>query len=236
LLTPDARRRLQAIETFSDLGSGFNIAMQDLDIRGAGNMLGAEQSGFIADLGYETYQRILNEAMLELKDEEFTDLFDETRKENVSLTSFVNDCQIDTDIELLFPESYIENVSERMDMYRELDGIENEENLNAFTQRLEDRFGAIPEKSISLIEVVRLRWMCIRFGVEKLVLKNERMTAFLVSNPQSVYYQSEYFGRLLQYITTHPRKCQIRENAGKRSIVFSEIKTIEAAKKVFDSF
>lgn len=236
LLTPDARRRLQAIETFSELGSGFNIAMQDLDIRGAGNMLGAEQSGFIADLGFETYQRILNEAMLELKDEEFAELFDEERVKNEASSVFVNDCQIDTDIELLFPEYYIENVSERISLYRELDGIENEEALKDFVVRLHDRFGEIPEKSISLIEVVRLRWLAIMFGVEKLVLKNERMTAFLVSNAQSVYYQSDYFGRLLRYITNNPRRCQIRENNGKRSVVISPIKTVEEAKRVFEAF
>jgi transcription-repair coupling factor (superfamily II helicase) len=191
LLTPDARRRLQAIETFSDLGSGFNIAMQDLDIRGAGNMLGSEQSGFI---------------------------------------------QIDTDIELLFPDDYIENVSERISLYRELDGIENDEALVEFMVRLRDRFGEIPEKSQSLIEVVRLRWLAIRFGVEKLVLKNEKMTAFLVSNPQSVYYQSDYFGRMLRYITNNPRRCQLREQKGKRSVVISPIKTVEEAKRVFEAF
>ncbi len=236
LLTPDARRRLQAIETFSELGSGFNIAMQDLDIRGAGNMLGAEQSGFIADLGYETYQRILNEAMHELRDEEFSEIFDEERVKNQDSLSFVNDCQIDTDIELLFPDDYIENVSERISLYRELDGLENEDAFTAFVIRLRDRFGEIPEKSLSLIDVVRLRWLAIRFGVEKLVLKNERMTAFLVSNPQSVYYQSEYFGRMLRYITNNPHRCQIRETNGKRSVVFSPIKTVEEAKRVFEAF
>ena len=236
LITPDARRRLQAIETFAELGSGFYIAMQDLDIRGAGNMLGAEQSGFIADLGFETYQRILNEAMFELRDEEFTDLFDEERLINEESTAFVNDCQIDTDIELLFPDDYIENVSERISLYRELDGIENQEALSAFAVRLRDRFGEIPEKSLSLIDVVRLRWLAIRFGVEKLVLKNEKMTAFLVSNPQSVYYQSDYFGRMLRYITNNPRRCQLREQNGKRSVVISPIKTVEEAKRVFEAF
>jgi len=233
LLTPEARRRLQAIETFAELGSGFNIAMQDLDIRGAGNMLGAEQSGFIADLGYETYQKILNEAVHELKDEEFAELYADERAESEASTAFVTDCQIDSDLEVLFSAEYIENVSERISLYRELDSIENEAGLLEFEKRLEDRFGKIPVEGKSLILVVKLRWLAMRFGVEKLVLKNEKMTAFLVSNPQSPYYQSEVFGRLLQYMTTHPRKCQLREKNMRRSILFSEVKTVEKAWEVF---
>lgn len=229
LLTPDARRRLQALETFAELGSGFNIAMQDLDIRGAGNMLGAEQSGFIADLGYETYQKILNEAVHELKDEEFADLYAEERAENAKNTAFVNDCQIDSDLAVMFSADYIENVSERISLYRELDNIENEEALMDFEKRLEDRFGKIPAEGQSLILVVRLRWIAMKFGIEKLLLKNEGMTTFLVSNPQSPYYQSEKFGRLLQFMTTHPRKCQLREKNHRRSIVFNDVKSVERA-------
>ena len=229
LLTPEARRRLQAIETFAELGSGFNIAMQDLDIRGAGNMLGAEQSGFIADLGYETYQKILNEAVHELKDEEFAELYADERAENASSTAFVTDCQIDSDLEVLFSNDYIENVSERISLYRELDNIETETELPEFQKRLEDRFGKIPPEGQSLILVVKLRWLAMSLGIEKLVLKNETMTAFLVSNPQSPYYHSEPFGNLLQYMTTHPRKCQLRERNMRRSIVFSDVKTVEKA-------
>ena len=229
LLTPEARRRLQALETFAELGSGFNIAMQDLDIRGAGNMLGAEQSGFIADLGYETYQKILNEAVHELKDEEFADLYADERAENATSTAFVNDCQIDSDLEVMFSGEYIENVSERISLYRELDNIDKESELLEFEKRLEDRFGKIPTEGQSLILVVRLRWLAMRLGIEKLVLKNERMTAFLVSNPQSPYYQSEPFGRLLQYMTSHPRKCQLREQNHRRSVIFSDVKTVEKA-------
>lgn len=236
LLTPEARRRLQALETFAELGSGFNIAMQDLDIRGAGNMLGAEQSGFIADLGYETYQRILNEAVHELKDEEFSDLYAEEIAAEKNATTYVTDCQIDSDMELLFSADYIENVSERVSLYRELDSIENEEELKAFEKRLEDRFGKIPEKGQSLLQVVRLRWIAMKFGVEKLVLKGDRMTAFLVSNQQSVYYQSESFGKILQYMTVHHRQCQLREQNGRRSVVFNDIKTIDKALAVFLSF
>lgn len=229
LLTPEARRRLQAIETFAELGSGFNIAMQDLDIRGAGNMLGAEQSGFIADLGYETYQKILNEAVHELKDEEFAELYADDRAVNESSTVFVTDCQIDSDLEVLFSSEYIENVSERISLYRELDSIQDEASLADFEKRLEDRFGKIPPEGKSLMLVVKLRWLAMRFGIEKLVLKGETMKAFLVSNPQSPYYQSEPFGRLLQYMTTHPRKCQLKEKNMRRSVVFMEVKTVEKA-------
>ena len=229
LLTPEARRRLQALETFAELGSGFNIAMQDLDIRGAGNMLGAEQSGFIADLGYETYQKILNEAIHELKDEEFVELYADERKGNEISTAFVNDCQIDSDLEVLFSVDYIENVSERISLYRELDNIESEAELLEFEKRMEDRFGKIPAEGQSLMLVVRLRWLAMRYGIEKLVLKNDQMTAFLVSNPQSPYYQSEPFGRLLQFLTSHPRRCQLREKNHRRSVVFSDVKTVEKA-------
>jgi len=232
LLTSEARRRLQALETFAELGSGFNIAMQDLDIRGAGNMLGAEQSGFIADLGYEIYQKILNEAVHELKDEEFADLYADERTKNTSSNTFVTDCQIDSDLEVLFSNEYIENVSERISLYRELDSIDNEAELTEFEKRLEDRFGKIPDKGQSLLLVVRLRWLAMRFGIEKLVLKNERMTAFLVSNSQSPYYQSETFGKLLQYMTSHPRQCQLREQNHRRSVIFLDVKTVEKAWEV----
>jgi transcription-repair coupling factor (superfamily II helicase) len=159
LLTTEARHRLEAIETFADLGSGFNIAMQDLDIRGAGNLLGAEQSGFIADLGYETYQKVLNEAVQELKDEEFADLYAEVEEKTSTASAYVTDCQIDSDLELLFPSDYVENVSERINLYRQLDSIENENQLTAFEKEIEDRFGKIPPQGKSLILMVRLRWL-----------------------------------------------------------------------------
>lgn len=234
LLTPDARRRLQAIETFSELGSGFNIAMQDLDIRGAGNMLGAEQSGFITDLGYETYQRILNEAIHELKDEEFAELYAGERAQKRQ-TAYVTDCQIDTDLEIMFSDEYIESTSERISLYRELDNIENESELAEFQKNMEDRFGKMPKRSLGLLLVVRLRWLAMRFGIERLVLKNGQMSAFLVSNQQSPYYQSEEFGRLLQYMTRNPRKTKLRENNGKRSVVFTDVKSVEDAWGIMDS-
>ena len=235
LLTPEAKRRLQAVETFCELGSGFNIAMQDLDIRGAGNMLGAEQSGFIADLGYETYQKILNEAVHELKDEEFADLYADERNDKKSDTAYVTDCQIDSDMELMFSADYIESVSERISLYRELDSLTSEEQLQAFEVRLEDRFGKIPPEGESLILAVRLRWAAMRFGIERLVMKNERMTAFLVSNLQSPYYQSQPFGQLLQYLAANPYQCKLREQNGRRSVVFSDVKTVEKAWAIFEA-
>lgn len=235
LLTPEARRRLKAIETFAELGSGFNIAMQDLDIRGAGNMLGAEQSGFIADLGYETYQRILNEAVHELKDEEFAELYADQRAENTKNTNYVTDCQIDTDLDVMFSVDYIENVSERISLYQVLDNIENEADLERFQLELIDRFGKIPKQASGLMVIVRLRWLAMRYGVEKLVLKNEQMIAYLVSNQKSPYYQSDEFGRMLQYMARNPRICKLREQNGRRSVVFMGVKTVEKAWEIFEA-
>lgn len=229
LLTSDARRRLQVVETFSDLGSGFHIAMQDLDIRGAGNMLGAEQSGFIADLGYETYQRILNEAVRELKDEEFPTLFSSDNADTVRGNNWVNDTQLESDLEIGFPESYIENISERITLYRELDNIQDENALMAFEQRLIDRFGPIPAEGEELIMVVRLRWKCMRLGIEKIVLKMSRMTLFLPANPQSTYYLSDTFNNLLTYIVNHAQQCQVRDINGKRSVVVNDIQSLKEA-------
>ena len=230
LLPVEARRRLQALETFAELGSGFNIAMQDLDIRGAGNMLGAEQSGFIADLGYETYMRILNEAVMELRNESpLNSPQGELNYPLMGLGGFVSDCQIDTDMELLFSQDYIENVSERITLYQELDNLKNETELLDFEKRLEDRFGKIPEKAASLIQVVRLRWLSMKYGIEKLVLKNNRMAAFLVANEDSKYYKSDNFGKVLQYMTKHPHHCQLREQNGRRSVVFEKVGSIERA-------
>ncbi|MGC9150562.1 MAG: transcription-repair coupling factor [Microbacter sp.] len=229
MLTPEARRRLQAIENFADLGSGFNIAMQDLDIRGAGNMLGAEQSGFIAELGYETYQKILNEAIQELKDEEFSDLYQQVDEEKHRGTEFVADCQIESDFEMMFPTPYIESVSERMNLYRQLDNINQESDLSAFENELIDRFGPIPDQGKELIQVVRLRWLAKSFGIEKMILKNEKWIAYLVSNPQSAYYQSETFGKILSYLSQHPHRCQLREVKGKRSVVIESVHSISEA-------
>lgn len=229
-LSPEARRRLQAIENFSDLGHGIHIAMQDLDIRGAGNMLGAEQSGFIADLGYEVYQKILMEAVSELKNEEFAELYHSSEDgEKISGDNFVDDVQIESDLELLFPASYIPNDSERITLYRELDNMTRASDVNQFVSRLEDRFGKIPAEGLELIRVVGLRMLAKSLGIEKVALKNERMSLFLVSNPTSPYYQSKAFDKLLAYIQKYPRKCELKERNGKRSVAILHVETVEAA-------
>lgn len=229
-LTQEARRRLQAIENFSELGSGIHIAMQDLDIRGAGNMLGAEQSGFIADLGYETYQKILEEAVDELKSEEFADLYaDSEDGKRDSGSEYVRETYIESDLELMFPPTYIPNDSERISLYRELDKMEEERDILAFTERLKDRFGKIPKEGKELIRIVRLRRMAKKLGMEKLVLKKGQMNIFLINNPDSPYYQSEAFDKLLAFIQKHPRECNLRDQNGKRSIVIKNVRTVEAA-------
>lgn len=231
-LTPEARRRLQAIENFSDLGSGIHIAMQDLDIRGAGNMLGAEQSGFIADLGYETYQKILAEAVTELKNDEFADLYADEIKagdEVISGEGFVDECTVESDLELLFPNEYIPSSSERMLLYRELDKLELDKDVDDFKARLIDRFGAIPPEGEELIRIVPLRRIAKRLGIEKIFLKSGRMTLFFVSNPDSPYYQSEAFGKIIGYMSRYPRACNLREQNGKRSMVIKDIKDVQSA-------
>lgn len=229
-LTQEARRRLQAIENFSEQGSGIHIAMQDLDIRGAGNMLGAEQSGFIADLGYETYQKILEEAVDELKAEEFADLYsDATEKRPDTGSEYVRETYIESDLELMFPPTYIPNDSERVSLYRELDKMEEERDILAFTERLKDRFGKVPKEGKELIRVVRLRRMAKTLGMEKVILKKGQMSIFLVTNPESPYYESEAFDKLLGFIQKHPRECTLREQNGKRSIVIKNVPTVETA-------
>ena len=230
--TPEARRRLQAIENFSDLGSGIHIAMQDLDIRGAGNMLGAEQSGFIADLGYETYQKILAEAVTELKNDEFSELYaDEVKagEEVLSGEGFVDECTVESDLELLFPNEYIPSSSERMLLYRELDKLELDKDVEDFKARLIDRFGAIPPEGEELIRIVPLRRIAKRLGIEKIFLKSGRMTLFFVSNPDSPYYQSEAFGKMIGYMSRYPRQCNLREQNGKRSMIIKDIKDVQSA-------
>uniref|UniRef100_UPI002714BD29 TRCF domain-containing protein n=1 Tax=Duncaniella muris TaxID=2094150 RepID=UPI002714BD29 len=227
-LTPVARRRLQAIESFSDLGSGIHIAMQDLDIRGAGNLLGAEQSGFIADLGYETYQKILKEAVTELRTEEFSDLEQADRLDE-SQTDFVADCVIESDMELLLPADYVPTESERIALYQELDGIERELDLQAFKNRLTDRFGAIPPVTAELLRIPRLRSLARRLGIEKVALKQGRMYTYFVDESNKAYYQSEMFGKMLAYLTANPRRVQIRERNGKRSFAIADVTNVETA-------
>lgn len=232
-LNPESRRRLEALENFSDLGSGINIAMQDLDIRGAGNLLGAEQSGFIADLGYETYQKILNQAVTELKNEEFSDLYkEEVEKNELAGDFFVDDCALESDIEMYFPEDYVPKDSERMLLYRELDSLKDDKELASYRSRLVDRFGDVPAVAEELMNVVPLRRLGKSFGCEKIMLKKQRMSLFFVSNPNSSYYQSRSFGKLLDFIAANPRRCNLREANGKRSMVIENVKTVEEAVKL----
>ncbi len=230
-LSTDSRRRLQAIENFSDLGSGIHIAMQDLDIRGAGNLLGAEQSGFIADLGYETYQKILNEAVKELKNEEFAELYAEQQAqgEQVDGSEFVTECLLDSDIYMLFPEDYVPGSSERMLLYRELDGLETDEQIEQFRQRMIDRFGTIPPEGEELIRVVALRCLGKHFGAERIVLKQGRMRIMFVSNENSPFYQSNAFGQVIGFTTTNIHRCQLEEKNGHRSLLVRDISTVEQA-------
>ncbi len=234
-LTPEAKRRLQAIENFSDLGSGIHIAMQDLDIRGAGNMLGAEQSGFIADLGYETYQKILSEAVTELKNDEFAELYaDEIKagEEKISGEDFVDECTVESDLELLFPNEYIPSSSERMLLYRELDKLELDRDVEAFKERLVDRFGKIPPEGEELIRIVPLRRLAKRLGVEKAVLKGGKMILYFVSNPDSPYYQSAAFGKIIDYMAKYPRVCNLREQNGRRSMIVKDITDVNSAVRI----
>jgi len=248
-LNPESRRRLEALENFSDLGSGINIAMQDLDIRGAGNLLGSEQSGFISDLGYETYQKILQQAMAELKNEEpefvAVDRGDRSLDRGKAANqgpvpailpaniAFVDDCALESDIEMYFPDQYVPSDSERMLLYRELDNLANRNDLNAaleaYRSRLKDRFGAIPDVAEELIRVVPLRVYGKQLGIEKVLLKQQKMYLYFVSNPNSPYYQSDAFGKVLNYMTQNVRRCNLRETNGKRSMVVSDIPSVEAA-------
>ena len=229
-LTVDARRRLQAIESFSELGSGIHIAMQDLDIRGAGNLLGAEQSGFIADLGYETYQKILREAVQELKEDEFSDLYAETNDDEPE--NFSPDCQIESDLELLFPNDYIPGASERISLYQELDNMEKESDIQAFAERLRDRFGRIPHEGEELIRVVSLRRMAKQLGMEKVVLKQGKMILHFISDEPTRYFQSPAFGKILAYLQKYPRRCQLREIKGKRSMVVGQVDTVKCGMEI----
>ena len=233
-LNPDARRRLEALETFSSLGSGFSLAMQDLDIRGAGNLRGAEQSGFMEDLGYETYQKILSQAVTELKNDEFQDMYQDEIAQGELITGddFVDDCSIDSDLEMYFPDTYVPGSSERMLLYRELDNIENDDDLTAYRKRLEDRFGPVPHEGEELMQVVALRRVGKRLGCEKIILRQGRMQMQFVSNPKSAFYQSKAFGKVINYATSNVRRCNLREKNGKRQMVVSNVTSVDEAVKI----
>ena len=226
-LNSEARRRLEAIESFSELGSGMNIAMQDLDIRGAGNLLGAEQSGFIADLGYETYQKVLAEAVRELKVEEFSDILHE--EEDSEQGAFVKECLVESDLELFFPPLYVPDGNERILLYRELDSITDEKNLNAFRSRMRDRFGAIPREGEELIRMVTLRHKAQSMGIEKIYLKGGKMTLFFVETENKKFYESDIFGKILSFINNTQFKCRTRDDNHRMVVVVENIKDVETA-------
>ena len=228
-LSPVARRRLQAIESFSELGSGIHIAMQDLDIRGAGNLLGAEQSGFIADLGYETYQKILKEAVTELRTQEFADSKDLAADSADGDQEYVADCVIESDLELLLPAWYVPQESERISLYRELDSIDRERDLEEFRKNLIDRFGEIPAETEELMRVPRLRRLARQLGIEKVTLKQGVMYLYFVDDSNKAYYQSPMFGRLVTYLQQNPKRVQIRERNGRRSFAVQSVKSVEQA-------
>ena len=241
LLTSDARRRLDALTAFTELGAGFQLAMQDLDIRGAGNMLGSEQSGFIADLGYETYQRILNEAVEEIREEmlasspDNSTLFSTTLNNTTLPKYWCNDCQLESDLSLGFPPTYIENIAERISLYRELDSLSDEDALLAYQKRLIDRFGKLPEEAEQLLNVVRLRWLCCKMGIEKVILKQERLSIYFTTKSDK-YWQSEMFGKVVEFIFTRPQRCRMVEDkdrqgkpTGKRYATIQQVKTISGA-------
>ncbi len=235
LLSQEARRRLKAVEEFSALGSGFNIALQDLDIRGAGNLLGAEQSGFIADIGFDTYNRILNEAISELKETEFSGLYKKPVQESGTAgdeTLFLTDCHIDTDMELLFPDSYVSNISERVELYRKLDAIKDEKGLEEFREMLLDRFGILPPPSEELLKVVELRWLAQRTGVEKIVLKNSILITYFVANPESPFYRSEKFKEVIWNIQANPGIFRMREDQEKLSLRSDHVNSVGEAYKI----
>ncbi len=233
VITPEARQRLTAIETFSALGSGFNIAMQDLDIRGAGNMLGGEQSGFISNIGFEEYHKILDQAIVELKESEFKELFknvnnNKTNK-NIDAIKYAKDCVIDTDMEILFPDSYIENITERLKLYRDLDKIKEEEKLQIFEQNLTDRFGEIPKQANELTNTVRLRELALTLGIEKILIRNKKMVCYFIADEQSPFYNSDKFTGILNFVQNHQQKASLREYKGKLTISFQKINEISKA-------
>ena len=233
-LTHEARRRLKAIEEFSELGSGFNIAMQDLDIRGSGNLLGGEQSGFIADVGFETYQRILSEAMFELKESGFRETAFEAEAANEPVKhepakDYVSDFQIDTDLEIMFPDEYVSNISERIRLYKELNEIENEEALLSFEKKMIDRFGAIPPPAMALLDIVRIKWIAVKLGIEKIFLKNDMLIAYFVSDPKSSFYRGTLFVSIMNYVNKKQKQMKMKQKESKLSLTVIDVKSVKSA-------
>ena len=238
-LTHDARRRLKAIEEFSELGSGFNIAMQDLDIRGSGNMLGGEQSGFIADVGFETYQRILSEAMAELRETEMPDAGNEGRKEETPSAGkkevrYVSDFQIDTDLEIMFPDEYISNISERIRLYRELNEIGNENSLIEFEKKLTDRFGPVPATAAELLDIVRIKWIAVKLGIEKILLKNNLLIAYFISDQGSPFYRSQLFISIMNHVNRHHKRMSVKQKESRLSLTITDITSVKSAIQILN--
>jgi transcription-repair coupling factor (superfamily II helicase) len=232
-LTPEARKRLRTVEEFSDLGDGFNIAMRDLDIRGAGNLLGAEQSGFINDIGYNTYQKILKEAIQELKEGKFKDLFKEELEQK---TTYVEDVTIEIDEEMLIPDHYVTNIQERLNLYTELDKLESEEEITSFRDELEDRFGPVPGEVDMLFEGLRLRWACRKLGFERLILKNRKLRCYFISDPQSAYFETEHFQKMMKFISSEGRQFGLSLKQSKRFllVIKEDIMNVQIARKLLD--
>ena len=232
-LTPDARKRLKAIEEFSDLGSGFNIAMKDLDIRGAGNLLGGEQSGFITDIGYETYQKILEEAIQELKETDFKELFKEDLEKE---RNYVRDVQIDTDIEMLIPDEYVKNTQERLSLYTQMDALKNEQELQKFGREMKDRFGRIPRQVRELSDGLRLRWICKKLGFERVILKNKKLRCYFIENPQSPFYETDLFNQILGFVAQKGVRYGLHMKKSNKHIfiVRDNVKTLKQARIVLE--
>lgn len=228
VLTSEARQRLKAIEEFSDLGSGFNIAMRDLDIRGAGNLLGGEQSGFISEIGYEMYHKILDEAIAELKETEFSELF----KEEIEAKPFVRDCVIETDLEIMLPNNYVNSVSERLLLYKEVDALSDEASLLTFEKNLQDRFGPLPKQASELMSTIRMRWLAGKLGFEKISLRNKRLIGYFVNNPASHFYNSEMFGRIMQYVKENGSRCKLKQEGNKLSLTIQNVESVNRAIEV----
>ena len=228
VLTQEAKKRLKTIEEFAELGGGFQISMRDMDIRGAGNLLGAEQSGFIADIGYDTYQKILDEAVRELKQTEFKDVFEEELKEE---KTFGKECTIDSDAEMLIPDEYVSNINERLILYTELDNISDEEGLKKFEEKLLDRFGPIPKEVKELLDGVRLRTIARQLGFEKLQQRNGVLKCYTIENPESLYYDSEIFARILGFVAQNPQQCSLKQLEKNMLITLRGVKTLHQAKQ-----
>jgi transcription-repair coupling factor (superfamily II helicase) len=226
LLTSDSRKRLAALEEFSELGDGFKVAMRDLDIRGAGNLLGAEQTGFISDLGFDTYHKILDDAIQELKETDFKDLFASELEQKAKL--IVQDCVIETDLEILIPEIYVNSTTERLQLYSRLDNISDEVQLSNFAHEIKDRFGAIPSSVMELINTVRLRWLGEKLGFEKLTLKGGKIRAYFISTNDK-YFSSDVFGQILKFVQSHPRRCKMKDTSGKAMLLIEAIESVDAA-------